>query len=261
MASARRRRRGTAPLSPRPAASPGSSWRARPGTIGLLAELHPRVADFDADGEREKARKDAGVQARLYESYPIRFWDHYLGPREPRLFVADPPASDDAPLGEIVDLTGPERGGPARARVRHPARRRRARDRPGGGTPSADAGDDILVIDRATGERRSLAGDEGFCGSPAFSPDGRSLAYLRGTLASPDAPVHIDLAVVDLETGEQRLLATALDRWPIAPQFTPDGRAIVFTADDQGCASIFRVEVRRRPVDPAGHGRGVQRLA
>jgi dipeptidyl aminopeptidase/acylaminoacyl peptidase len=212
------------------------------GTVLLLADLHPSAADFDADAERDKARTEAGVQARLYESYPVRYWDHYLGPREPRLFAADPPADGEGRLGPVQDLTGP-----TGAALPEPE----LAIRPDGDaiattwrryTPG-HAGDDIVVIDRASGERRSLAGDQGFCGSPAFSPDGRSLAYLRGTLATPDEAVHIDLAVVDLETGEQRLLATDLDRWPIEPRFTPDGSAIVFSADDLGCAAIYRVEL------------------
>ena len=212
------------------------------GTVGLLADLHPRVGEFRADGERDKARTDAGVQAILYESYPLRYWDHYLGPREARLFVADPPADVDAPLGEPKDLTGP-----TGAALPEPE----FAFRPDGGAIATTwrrydvgtAGDDIVVIDRATGERRSLARDHGFCGSPAFSPDGRLLAYLRGTPARPDAPVHIDLAVVDLETGDEHLHATSIDRWPIEPRFTPDGAAIVFTADDLGHASIYRVEL------------------
>src|SRR6202012_1685560 len=34
-------------------------------------------------------RKDAGVSAILHETLPVRYWDHDLGPDEPRLFTAD----------------------------------------------------------------------------------------------------------------------------------------------------------------------------
>ena len=76
------------------------------GTVAFLSPLHSDAADFDADKARHKARKDAGVSAILYESYPIRHWDHYLGPRDLRLFIADPPADDSAGLGSVADLTG-----------------------------------------------------------------------------------------------------------------------------------------------------------
>ena len=212
------------------------------GTAALLAPLHPGAADFDADRDRQKARKDAGVSAMLYESYPIRYWDHYLGPRENRLFVADAPSHDDAPLGTPEDLTGPSGAAlpepefdiaPDGRSVATTWRRYRV-----GAT-----GDDVVVIDRATRERRDLTGGVGWSGSPAFSPDGRQLAAARGIDAAPDIPERVELVVFDLDGGEARTVARELDRWPMTPVWTPDGGAILFTADDEGCVSIYRVDL------------------
>ena len=133
------------------------------GAVALLAPLHPGAADFDADRERHKARKDAGVSAMLYESYPIRYWDHYLGPREARYFVADAPADDDAPLGAADDLTGPSGAAlpepefdiaPDGRSLATTWRRYR----------TGSTGDDIVVIDRATRQRRELTGGVGWSG-------------------------------------------------------------------------------------------------
>ncbi len=218
------------------------------GTVALLAPLHPGAADFEADGEREKARKDAGVKALLYESYPIRWWDHYLGPREGRYFVAEAPADDDAPLGAAEDLTGPTGAGlpepefdiaPDGRALATTWRRNRA----------GSTGDDIVVIDRATRERRNLTGGVGGSGAPAFSPDGRRLAIARGVEAAPDVPERQELVVFDLDSGDSRVVARGLDRWPMTPVWTPDGNAIVFTADDDGGVSIYRVELGREAGD------------
>ena len=212
------------------------------GTVALLAPLHPGAADFDADRERQKARKDAGVSAMLYESYPIRYWDHYLGPREGRLFVADAPADDDASLGAVEDLTGPSGAAlpepefdiaPEGRSVATTWRRYRV-----GAT-----GDDVVVIDRATRERRDLTGGVGWSGSPAFSPDGRQLAVARGVDAAPDVPERVELVVFDLDSGDSRVVARDLDRWPMTPVWAPDGGAILFTADDEGNVSIYRVDL------------------
>ena len=40
-----------------------------------------------------KARKDAGVEALLFEDYPIRHWDHYLGPAPPAAVRGDGPGA------------------------------------------------------------------------------------------------------------------------------------------------------------------------
>src|SRR5215212_11370968 len=55
------------------------------GSVVFAAGTHPGTENWEEDAEREKSRKDAGVSAQLFEEYPIRFWDHYLGPRERHL--------------------------------------------------------------------------------------------------------------------------------------------------------------------------------
>ncbi len=76
------------------------------GDVVLAVPLHPGAADFAADEAIEKARKDAGVGALLFERYPIRYWDHYLGPRDVRLFTAATPTSTTETLTDPRDLTG-----------------------------------------------------------------------------------------------------------------------------------------------------------
>ena len=59
------------------------------------ANIQRGARDFAGDAERTKARKDAGVEALLFDDYPIRHWDHYLGPRLRRLYAATVPAGED----------------------------------------------------------------------------------------------------------------------------------------------------------------------
>ncbi len=91
------------------AAAPGGITAVRTarrtGTVAFLANLFPGVETFEEDREHGKAREDAGVAAVLFESYPIRYWDHYLGPREPRLFASPPPAPDDGRIEPAPSLT------------------------------------------------------------------------------------------------------------------------------------------------------------
>ena len=51
----------------------------------------PGVEGLDADRAKAKERRDKDVTAQLYEQYPVRHWDHYVGPRQTHLFVAGPP--------------------------------------------------------------------------------------------------------------------------------------------------------------------------
>src|SRR5207245_2168630 len=62
----------------------GLSVARSSGTVALGVGAFPGAETLEEDEERFKARKEAGVTAQLFESYPIRNWDHYLGPRERR---------------------------------------------------------------------------------------------------------------------------------------------------------------------------------
>ena len=215
----------------------------RSGTVGFTANLFPGVETLDEDREHGKARDDAGVGAILFESYPIRFWDHYLGPREPRLFTAPSPAVGDGRIEPAPALT-PTPG--------------RALDEasfdltPDGATvvTTWETDDDVrtpraqlVAIDAGTGERRVLIDDpESTVDEVACSPDGRQVVCRRVWLGTPDRAARVTLWVVDLASGEGRDLLPGEELQPTDPVWTPDSGAVLFVADQQGHTPVFRVE-------------------
>src|SRR2546429_2625984 len=63
------------------------------GGIVVGAPVLPAAGNGDSvadDVRLRQERKDAGITAILHESAPVRFWDHDLGPDQPRLFAVDP---------------------------------------------------------------------------------------------------------------------------------------------------------------------------
>ncbi|RII85616.1 S9 family peptidase, partial [Clavibacter californiensis] len=58
-------------------------------TVVLQARLLPGSGSLEADAMARKTRADLKVNAILHESYPVRYWDHDLGPDEPHLFALD----------------------------------------------------------------------------------------------------------------------------------------------------------------------------
>jgi dipeptidyl aminopeptidase/acylaminoacyl peptidase len=232
----------------------------RSGTLVFASNLHPAANSFDRDGEIESARKEAGVGAILFESYPIQFWDHYLGPRQARLFAADPPdrtrsePSDpegigdtgaeaaESPLPEPRDLTGPT--GTALIEP--------AYDIAADGSFVAttwrrhvlgSVGDDIVVIDRRTRERRVLTDGRGSYNDPAISPDGHTIACFRSTDGSPDTAMTSETWLIDVATGEGYDPAPDLDLWPHGPTWAVDGSAVFWLAERRGQVAILRLDI------------------
>lgn len=96
----------------------------------------------------------------------------------------------------------------------------------------------LRVIDVASGREvvaprgvpPSSTGRVGGCHSPAFSPDSRSLAYIRAGI-QPDA----DVIRLDLTTGTERALTTDRAR-NAAPRYLRDGSGVVYSAAKDGGA-------------------------
>ena len=208
------------------------------GTVVFAAPVPP-----GGDGVRAR-RREAGVTAILHEGLPVRDWDHQLGPGERRLFAAAPPASAEAGLGTFRDLT-PEPGGALSGQAFAVA--------PDGATvvtgwwlpgPHGERRSELVAIDTASGERRRLAGADGFDFlRPVVSPDGRHVVCVRERHAGLDHPPDETLWITPLDGGGGRDLTPDLDRWPYDPVWSPDGRFVYFGAFDRGRAPVFRVEV------------------
>ena len=224
---------------------------AESGEVFFTAATLPGPAE--SDEERVKARGDAGVTAILHESYPVRFWDHDLGPAQQRVFAAGvlpgKPADDavpgiePGPLGTPSDLTPEPDGrigddlevnrlGTAVAYVLRQA------------SGAAAERSVIVVADAVSGnELRTISATDADFSQPRFSPDGTTLICVREQLATRDAAPVPTLWQVDLATGDGRNPAPSFPLWPNDPVFAPSGESVYFVADENGNAPVFRLDL------------------
>ena len=91
----------------------------------------------------------------------------------------------------------------------------------------------------------------------AWSPDGKTIAYLEGFELKYDAYSQNSLHVVSTDGGTPRELAAKLDRHISMPEFTPDGAAITFTFGDDRREYIGRVPVADGEVERLTDGSAV----
>ncbi|ETT29120.1 putative prolyl oligopeptidase family protein [Rhodococcus aetherivorans] len=192
----------------------------------------------DGDDERIRdARKKRKVSAVLHTGYPVRHWDHDLGPAEPHLL-----ALADGPHAPLSDLT-PGPGG---------ALREASLDLAADGSfvvttwsvpgPLASRRTTLVHIDTDTGLRTVLVDDEAAdVFAPAIAPDGTRVAFLHETHSDPETAPRITLRLFDLRSGETTQLVPGWDRWPTSVVWRPDSGALLVTADEHGRAPIFQV--------------------
>lgn len=258
----------------------GNVWVAQDsGDIVLSATVFERSTSREADDDKRLKRKDAKVSAILHDRYPVRFWDHDLGPEQPRLFAgrwtppappAPPvpptpptpptpsatPASDarfetdpstdhdsDATL-ELTDLT------PDAGRALADAELDVSRDgrflvttwqRVDGHTNLA-AG--LARVDLETGRRTELAAlPRAHFGLPAISPDGRRVAFIRMDDGTATEPHRVSLWTMPATGGDPTEHPLDGDLRPTSLAWSTDGSTLYFTADEGGRAPLFALDV------------------
>lgn len=90
--------------------------------------------------------------------------------------------------------------------------------------------------------RNLTAANKGWDGHPAFSPDGRLLAYRTQTTPGYESELF-RLAILDLASGESRLVSGNFDNWIVDHRFVPGGQAVVFKAEEAGRTPLYRLEL------------------
>ena len=127
-----------------------------------------------------------------------------------------------------------------------------------GPDPDRTPNSDLYVIEAKTGaEPRRLTDFIGpDDGRPAWSPDGRQIAFLRGDEPRWSAYNLNKLAVVSAEGGPAILLTGALDRGVSGPlTWTPDGKSLLFVVTDDRATYVGRVPAAGGPVEALTTGR------
>jgi dipeptidyl aminopeptidase/acylaminoacyl peptidase len=230
---------------------------AEAGTIAVTATAFLGTTTAEQDSEKRKQRKDRKVAAILHDGYPVRFWDHDLGPEQPRLYLLDLDDASAVPAGR-ADGTAPEE---AAYRLRDLT--------PDAGRALAEVGvevsrdgrflvsgwarvsdqvelhEDLVRIDLPSGTRTTLAtaGSASFSGA-AISPDGSTVAVVREEDTTTDAPGRVSLWLVDAADGAHpRELPLLGDLGPHDLVWSPDGSTLYFAADEGGRGPVFALDV------------------
>ena len=234
----------------------------------LTASLLPSARTLETDAAARAQRTTKKVTAILHESYPVRFWDHDLGPAEPHLLALDLTNLHEAIIhvGDAADDAARDSSGPNQDALPYPANLPRPRDLTPAPGRSADTAGQALTPDGHTmiaslrvQEQRSgrfvIASIDVESGTittlfdeervdfevPTVSRNGRRMAFVRADFSTPSGPADQELWVADIDGRNSRRIAEGWDRWPSSLVFDADDESLIVTADHDGRGPIFRV--------------------
>lgn len=220
----------------------------RPDGKALLFE-----SDFDPIAAERKSRK---WNARIYETFPIRYWNAWLDEKRPHVWVqelADGAKPVDLLAGSNLVLSpgfggafNPSAGGQSLQAVWTPDGQAVVftayvnRDE----TMSAETESQLFVVSAKGGEPRMLTGRGQICSEPKFSPAGDALYALHQKLPERGGRLYSLNRLAKFAwpaAGKPVMLTSEWDRSVGGFSFSPDGKTIYLDAEDDGFDQLFQL--------------------
>ena len=225
--------------------------------LAFVSLMYPQAKDDAANKvliEQFRTRKS---NARIYDGFPIRSWDHWLDERQVRIFVQG--LDDDGlPLGIARDLLA------GTALAASPGFAGRQTDTGEeleveftpdnqsvvfGATTNRNAAAyaftdaQLFVVGIAGGEPKRITQGSDSWAQPRFTPDGRTLLAILETQGTSVYNASRIAAIPWPEMGKHHIVSDGIDRSVSAFAVSPDSRQVYFTAEDSGNEKLYSTRV------------------
>ncbi|HPH46673.1 MAG TPA: S9 family peptidase [Chryseolinea sp.] len=122
--------------------------------------------------------------------------------------------------------------------------------------PDRNTNSDIWIIEaKANATARQLTTWVDFDSNPVWSPDGKSIAYLRSVSPEWDSYDQPQLAVISVNGGTPVLLSEKLDRPINNPEWSMDGKSIYALIEDDRERYIMSFDVASKKYEKQSEGK------
>jgi dipeptidyl aminopeptidase/acylaminoacyl peptidase len=215
-------------------------------------------ADLACTTKRLADQSKGKASGRVYDRLFVRHWDTWSDQRNAVLYSA-PIDSTGRVSATPVSLSGMLDGDvPSKPFGDHDEYRFSPDGktvvfaaRIAGKTESWSTNFDVYSVPAAGGQapRNLSAENPAWDSKPTYSPDGRTIAYLAMTRPGFEAD-RFHFVLLDVATGKKRTLADNWDRSVADFRWSPDGKALLATADDVGQHRLFSIDAQSGKVTP-----------
>jgi dipeptidyl aminopeptidase/acylaminoacyl peptidase len=223
----------------------GIQWSPDGKLIAFVSDVFPECDSLPCNESRLKESELYQSKAHVFDQLLFRHWTSWKDGRFTHLFVV--PVDGSAPPRDLtpgrVDTPPFSLGGPDDYTFA-PDGREIAFVQKTDPVEAISTNSDLFVFDLTTPGARAkrITTNPAADGGPAYSPDGRFIAYRAQARAGFEAD-RWQLMLFDRKTGEHRSATAGWDRSADSYAWAPDSNAIYLTAENGGRIDIFRLRL------------------
>jgi dipeptidyl aminopeptidase/acylaminoacyl peptidase len=215
-------------------------WSPDGKTIAFTSGVYPDCKDDACNSARDAEKEKDKVKAHVAEHLLYRHWTHWNEGKRSHLFVVPAEGSAnprDLTAGANYDVPPDERGGPSDLNF-SPDSKEICFTAVTDPVEAISTNGDLFVVPVAGGDAKRITTQPGFDGGPAYSPDGKFIAYHAQLTAGYESD-RWRVMLYDRVTAKIENLSEGFDRSANELTWSADSKTIYFTAEDETLQPIY----------------------
>ncbi len=223
----------------------GVKWSPDGRWLAFTSDVYPECATLDCNQKTLAAHEGNTVKGRVLEGLLFRHWTAWKEGRFSHLFLV--PADGSQPPRDLTpgraDVPPFSLGGPDDYAF-SPDSKEIAYAKKTDPVEAISTNSDLFVVDLTNpkADARQVTTNRAADGGPAYSPDGRFIAYRAQSRPGFESD-RWQLMLFDRKSGEHRAAAPAFDTSVDGYTWSPDSKGLYLTAEDKGRVALYRLDL------------------